>query len=58
MAEKNTAEQAAPKSASQQALAREVLARRVRNATDTGILTPKMRRGIERMQENIGKVGN
>lgn len=46
----------APKSTSQKALARQVMAARVKTATDAGILTPSMRRGIERMQENIGKV--
>lgn len=56
MAETKNAEPTAPKSPSQQALARQVLAARTKVVSDMGMLSPRMRRGIERMQENIGKV--
>lgn len=57
MAENTNAKTEAPasKSASQKALAREVLARRVKTITEAGLLTPRMKRGIDRMTENVRK---
>ena len=51
------AESNAPKALSQQALAREVLARRVKTATEAGLISPTMKRGIDRMTEFVRKGG-
>lgn len=60
MAERNTAEvkTETPKASSRRVLLEEVLARRIKNAEENGVIDAKMRRSIERMSQNIRKEEN